>query len=82
MEHKDQMLNYFQLTAAFALCKYLEGKTHTGFRSRHAPNPTAPGSTQEPAGSSSPPLSFPREQLLVAWQRYFRVYHNLCSGSE
>lgn len=78
MEHKHQMVNNFQLTSAFALCKYLERKAHNGFQNRQTPNPTAPGSTQ--VHFSCP--FFSQRTALVTQQGDFYVYQNLCNGSE
>lgn len=78
MEHEDQVVNYFQPKFAFAVHKYLEGKTYPGFWSRQTPDPTVPGSSQEQAGSLPPPPN----QLLVAQHRYFPISHNLGNGGE
>ena len=70
-------------SAISTLCLLLHCiNTCTGFRSRQTPSPTSPGSTQEQAGSFSPPLSFPTQQILVTWRADVCVYHDLHDGSE
>lgn len=57
-------------------------KPISGFGADKLPTPQAQGVPRSKQAPFLLHLSFPREQLLVTWQGYFHVYHNLCNGSE